>query len=342
MSLCSLVFFLFYSPYPTNNNPPHPPHPPLPRPIVQEHLHLRPSIPKFANHGTSRCLPFVTDDLIEEAVKRNESCRTFAPFPRSRTRISTVSVTYGERKEHIQKALQTHIIHNIIHGNDMHVMCNPIVDDLWNKPAFILSVLLEQMLLPPEERYEWLFWADRDTIILDQCRPTSSFLPPEGSDSGADTPNLVVTSDANGLNNGVFLLRVSDWAIELFEDILAFRFYNPDADLRFTEQSAMENVIRMDRFINNVAMVPQEWFNGYPNSEFGPEKFRDRNNTMGLEDFQVRRGDFIVHFAGPWDKDEPMLEWERVIRNMTNVWEMNKVQRHLDGDVQAFWREWGY
>lgn len=43
-----------------------------------------------------------------------------------------------------------------------------------NKPAFILNLLMQEMLKPAHQRLEWIQWVDRDTLILDPCRPVST------------------------------------------------------------------------------------------------------------------------------------------------------------------------
>lgn len=82
------------------------------------------------------------------------------------------------------------------------------MDDVWSKPAYILSLLLRELAKPESERLEWLFWVDvdADTIILNPHLPIDVFLPPPGSEF--DDINLMYSSDWNGLNNGVFPVRV--------------------------------------------------------------------------------------------------------------------------------------
>ena len=234
-------------------------------------------------------------------------------------------------------------------------MCDPIVDDLWNKPAFILNLLMREMLKPEKERLEWIQWVDRDTIILDQCRPISSFLPPEKARFGSwwrrddddkqipapvNTTHLLVTRDWNGLNNGIFLLRVNSWAIELFTAILAFRHYKPEIDLPFTEQSAMEEVLKTDQFREQAIYVPQHWFNGY--EEDGAQKFQDREDVEGLKERNVRRGDYLVHFAGRGKRGDLLMEWSGMLEGAGDVWEEGRVQRDVSGEVEAFWKDLGY
>lgn len=75
--------------------------------------------------------------------------------------------------------------------------------------------------------------------------PLSLFLPP---DEGFEHINLLVTRDRNGLNNGVFFVRVSGWAVKMFASALSVREYEPGVELKYTEQSAMEEVIRRVSF----------------------------------------------------------------------------------------------
>ncbi|CAO2656800.1 Nn.00g056030.m01.CDS01 [Neocucurbitaria sp. VM-36] len=333
---------------------------PYPRP------HLRPA-QQFIAHGDSKCLPEISQELIEKSSSKHAICRKYSPFVTRRVRIATVTAHFGEPKGHYRKAFETHLLHSLIHGTEVRVMCDPIIDSLWNKPAFILELLMREMLKPAKERLEWIQWADRDTLILDQCRPISSFLPPETSrfsswwhphhdssaqlrrhtDAPADTDNnivntthLLVNNDLNGLNNGVFLLRVHPWSIDLFTAILAFRHYKPDIDLPFTEQSAMENVLQSDQFKHQVRFVPQTWFNTYPQG--GAEVFAKRENEVGLQEEHVRRGDYLVHFAGHTDRARAIEEWVGVLEGMGDVWEGQRVQRDVSGEVAAFWRGLGF
>ncbi|RAR06778.1 glycosyltransferase family 34 protein [Stemphylium lycopersici] len=310
-------------------------------------------VPQFVAHGDSKCLPDVSPQFIETATAKRATCRKYSPFATGRARIATVTAQFGNPEEHYQVALQTHLLHALVHGTEVRVMCDPIVDDLWNKPAFILNLLMREMLKPERERLEWIQWVDRDTLILDQCRPISSFLPSErerfGSwwrrDDNDEPPQsnktyLLITEDWNGLNNGVFLLRVNSWAIELFTAILAFRHYEPDVDLPFTEQSAMDHVLRTDHFKDQARYVPQHWFNGYPDGN--AQTFEQREDVKGLHERHVRRGDYLVHFAGLGKRDKAIKEWTTMLNESGDVWKERKVQRDTSQEIETFWKELGY
>jgi hypothetical protein len=69
--------------------------------------------------------------------------------------------------------------------------------------------------------------------------PLEMFIPP----SGLEDIHLLTTNDRNGLNNGVFFFKVNQWSLKFFSAALAFGHYNPDVKLKYTEQSAMEEVL---------------------------------------------------------------------------------------------------
>ncbi|KXH69193.1 hypothetical protein CSAL01_07739 [Colletotrichum salicis] len=299
----------------------------------------------------TKCLPQLSPDL-SETLQLLQSCQSSLHDLKSHIRITTVTAQFGNIRGHYQNALQSHILHTTLHGSGIEVMCTPIVDDLWNKPAYILSLLLDEMLKPLEERAEWLFWVDRDTIILDQCRPISSFLPPhiinrvaESKTAHGSTPkdeyvHLIAADDWNGLNNGVFLLRVGQWAIELFSAIMAFRHFRPGTELRFTEQSAMEILIKEKRFKKGVRMVPQTWFNSYPGS-IKASTYLEGNDEKGLSDWQTRRGDFLIHFAGFGEDDraKSMDSWLDMLGKTHFTLEGGRVQRNASPDIEAYWED---
>jgi hypothetical protein len=310
-------------------------------PISDRILPRPTSGPQLITHGNDRCLPRSDETLNTLALSFRESCAQSSPHEPSHGRIGVVTAQFGTPEPHYAAALQTHHLHAMVHSTELHVMCESMIDDLWNKPAFLLALLLDEMLKPEHKRLDWIFWVDRDTIILDQCRPISSFLPPDKTAEGKDVAiptHMLISNDLNGLNNGIFAMRVSHWSINLLMDILAFRDFNPEVELRFTEQSAMELVLKESKFAPHVQYVPQEWFNAYPAGEAGD--YEQRTTEEGLETYHARRGDFLVHFAGRGERKREMEQWLKTIKRMGNVWEERdgrRAQRDVTKDVEKFW-----
>lgn len=318
---------------------------------VYEPLPPNSTITSLRSHGGSECLPiFTTASLIGKADTLRKSCEQLHSYPPTDVRIGTVTAHLGDVQEQYQKALQTHLIHSLVHETQLDVLCSPIIDHIWNKPAFILSRLLEEMALSEDERLNWLFWVDRDTLVLDPCRPISSFLPPishkhkyntdKKQGSQKEEPHLIMTKDWNGLNAGVFLVRVDRWAIDFFSDLLAFRHFQPNVSLPFEEQTAMEILFDQPRYREGVEQVPSVWFNSYPGDT--AVEFEQRTNDTGLEYYNAMRGDFLVHFAGVEDKDRLMYEWVDMLGRQKGPWRPERILRNITDNIVSIWEDEGY
>jgi mannan polymerase II complex MNN10 subunit len=290
----------------------------------------------FVSYGEPECLPAFNETMHQEAITRYVSCTQFAPFyPAETRRVAFATISTGKREEAYDRAIHSQMFHSAVHGTPTHVLCSTLSQGAWNKIAFLLHLLMNEMLKPPSSRLEWVMWTDRDALILDACRPLSSFLPPPTPEY-ADV-HLITNEDAFGLNAGVFLFRINDWSISFFNAVLAYPYYRPDEDLLFAEQTAMWNVMRDDAWTNSTVRVPWYWFNAYPVEGGSTETFETGRDPG--EYFRARKGDFIAHFAGHTERREEMPTWENMLRKMGNVW-LGSVQRDVTGEVQDYWKDW--
>lgn len=168
-------------------------------------------------------------------------------------------------------------------------------------------------------------WFDCDSVLLNPKLGLSHFLPPaEFSDA-----NVLVTNDGNGLNNGVFFIRVSAWAIEVMSANVAYRTFNPLEKLTFQDQSALDNIFHMEKFREQVVYCPQRWFNAYQSGFL--------NET--IEANQVRRGDLVVHFAGVGNKLERMNYWSDIAEKHLPDWEVEIVHTSYPEEIEDFWSQ---
>lgn len=243
----------------------------------------------------------------------------------ARTRIGKCTILFNGNS-FWERALRTHERHDKEHGYRLHVLRQHLMDDVWSKPAYILSLLLRELAKPESERLEWLFWVDADTIILNPHIPIEVFLPPPGSEF--ENIHLMFSNDWNGLNNGVFPVRVNQWSVNLFSAITSFRHYRPDTSLQFRDQSAMDILMREPEFAGNIVQAPQRWFNAYQG---------EHNET--LAPFQIRRGDFLVHFAGVPAREERMGYWLDRAEQHLDDWEIPVKSTSYPQEVKDFWSE---
>ena len=243
----------------------------------------------------------------------------------ARTRIGKVSMLFGVDDGVWERCLRTHERHNIRHGYRTNVLRQPLLDDVWGKPAYILELLLRELAKPPAERLEWLFWADADSVVVNPLIPIETFLPPSPE---FDDVHLVYVNDFNGLNNGVFPLRVHPWSVELFAAVVAFRHYRPDEHLVTRDQAALEKVLADESFVGPHAVeAPQRWFNAYAG---------EHNAT--LEPYSVRRGDLLVHFAGVPNRESVMQHWLERAEAALPDWELPVPSTSYPDEARDFWQ----
>jgi galactosyl transferase GMA12/MNN10 family len=67
------------------------------------------------------------------------------------------------------------------------------------------------------------------------------FIPPSPE---FDYVNLLKTHDRHGLNNGVFLIKINDWSVKLLTAVLAFHHFRPAVELKYSEQSALDEILK--------------------------------------------------------------------------------------------------
>ena len=295
----------------------------------------------FISYGPENCFPSFSATLQDFATTRNRSCSEFAPFTLTetyRTAFATAS-TGGALSLAYERGIQSQMTHSIIHNTTVHMMCAELRSGVWNKIAFLHSLVSNELLKPASERRDWILWADRDSLILDQCRPLSSFLPPKTPEY--DTVDLIVNHDFNGLNAGIFFFRPNHWVLDFFNLILAYPYYRPGEKLAFAEQTAMERIIASSpAFSSHTARVPWHWFNTYPPDDGNTASFGNGTASEGVAWSHARKGDFLVHFAGRASRETEMLDWSDALEKAGNVWADKEGTRDVTKDIENYWRAW--
>ncbi|KIW35734.1 uncharacterized protein PV06_11925 [Exophiala oligosperma] len=241
----------------------------------------------------------------------------------SSPRIGKCTILYNRDSASYDKALRKHADHCNLHGYAFHLLHHTMLDDVWTKPAYVLSLLLSELEKPADDRLEWLMWVDADTVVMNTLVPLSIFLPP----AEEEEINFLVTSDFNGLNNGVFFTRVSVLSVELFSAIVSYRYYYPHEDLIFRDQSAMGKILNEPEFSSKTKFVPQHWFNAY--STPTPEHSND--------DGKIRYGGFLVHFAGTDNRENKMEQWLARADEESEQWMLPMNNTFYEDEIPRFW-----
>ena len=289
------------------------------------------------SYGTAQCMPPFGDELIQLTLARSTSCSEHAPFPiRETRRIAIATISTGRTIRAYEAAIQTQMLHAAVHGTSLHVLCDELAPGAWNKIAYLQHLTLTELLKPEDERLEWIVWMDRDAIILDTCRPLSSFLPPENSPE-YEKFHMITNKDNIGFNAGIFMFRVSEWASQLFSATMAYPIFKPEVKLNLEEQTAMDHIIRSDGWKDHVAQVPQYWFNSYVDGENeSVAHFVAGTERENMEPWRVRKGDFLIHFAGIRERTWRMLDWIDMLADVGNVWESG-VTRDITAEITKYW-----
>ena len=190
-----------------------------------------------SNRLLSKIKPNLSDSLAKDLAHTT--------LHSTRPTIAKVTASFGHGDPIYEAAITSHRTHNSLHGYPHYVLRERMLPGLWSKQSYLLTILGAELAKPPDQRLQWLFWHDRDTILMNANIPLEIFLPPV---EGFGHVNLVVTRDRNGLNNGVFIVRVGEWAVKMFASSLSLREYLPQVELKYSEQSAMEMVIARVRY----------------------------------------------------------------------------------------------
>ncbi|KAM0811624.1 putative Glycosyltransferase family 34 protein [Seiridium cardinale] len=201
-----------------------------------------------------------------------------------------------------ENALRSHKTHNDRYGYLHHVLRRTLLSVQYSKPAYVLSVILQELVKPPSERLEWLVWHDADLVLMNSEIPLEVFLPP----ANFDHIHLIVTNDLGGLNSGVFFIRVNEWAVSYLTASISYKSWDPNFPSMNEEQAIMDAISQRDPWKSHVMHVPQRWFNSYEdrgiNDELPPE--------WNWYTHSFKPGYLLIHFPGTGSaKTDLMREW---------------------------------
>jgi len=75
-----------------------------------------------------------------------------------RSEVGKVHAVFGEPNPVYERALKLHQVHATAQGHPMHVLRERVLSGLWSKPAYILSIMLQELAKPEEVRLKWLLY----------------------------------------------------------------------------------------------------------------------------------------------------------------------------------------
>ncbi|KAK4943712.1 hypothetical protein LTR10_016809 [Elasticomyces elasticus] len=310
----------------------------------------------------TRTLTLLVLALLTWHFYRHGIFLSITPPKHQQSKIAKVTVLANalSNSSYISRALRTHEVQNDLH-NYRHFQCNTSLiqeasipgrpTGTWSKPAYLLDLLLSELSRLVASRLEWFFWFDADTIILNPHISLETFLPPA---TLFPDIHLLLAENWDGINAGVFPIRVHPWSVTLLNAMLSYPLFRDDEHLEFQDQSALSNLLhRFPEFQMNWTVVPHRWFNSFPvNSVFDngswiyadpmdPKDFDDgeRPEQGDLAPWKVLKGDMAVHFAGTQERESWMVPWVERAEMLSPEWTGPQHLSSLAARVDHFWEE---
>ncbi|KAI9882418.1 MAG: stress-responsive transcription factor hsf1 [Watsoniomyces obsoletus] len=234
---------------------------------------------------------------------------------------------YGAPNEYYEGAIRSHERHAEQYGYPMHVLRHDISQGYWNKPTYILSLVIQELSKAPEERSEWLWWFDADSIIINPQIPLEAFLPPSDQEEGYSNIHFIGNKDQSGLNTGTFFLRVHQWSVKLLAKTIMMPVFRPEVDLGFSvDQNAMAMLFNETEFREHVLWQPRIWCNTY---EFS-------------HGYEGKKGRLLVHFPGMNDERWKLMgEWLEVIEKHAEDWKVDLKESMYPEEIKPYWEALG-
>jgi len=147
----------------------------------------------------------------------------------------------------------------------------------WSKILALKTAILSR-------NFDWLVWLDGDMVITNFGTRVESMLP------FGHAIDLLVSQDCDDLNMGAFVLRSSQSALDLLEEIYGGPHVTEEIlqDRWWEQKSFIALYAKSEGVRNRTMLVPQRMFNSYP-----PTYSCHENGTAGW-----LPGDFAIHFPG--------------------------------------------
>ncbi|KAK6390078.1 hypothetical protein LTR65_005891 [Meristemomyces frigidus] len=246
----------------------------------------------------------------------------FAPaaWRGQRPPVMKVTALFGQANELYEAAVRSHEEHNRLHGYELKVLRERIVDNFWSKPAFLLSLVVEELARPEGERTGWIMWLGPDIILLNPHVPLDIFLPP------ADYAHVhfLGTHDTAGLNTGAFFLRVHEWSVRLLIEVLSLPKHEPALEHAVDkDQMALEMLLTAASWRQQVVYMPRTWFNAY---------------QLDVDKFEGKRGDLLVHFHDlEGDKWSAMSAYLAQVALRNSTWSRPLATTTYASEIDEYW-----
>lgn len=81
---------------------------------------------------------------------------------------------YGEDINPLyERAVRTHKVHNERWNYPLHVLRHDVTGGFWNKPAYLMGIIVQELSKAPSERAEWIMYVSHVADALFRGRKTA-------------------------------------------------------------------------------------------------------------------------------------------------------------------------
>ncbi|KAL9124588.1 MAG: hypothetical protein Q9217_006093 [Psora testacea] len=239
-------------------------------------------------------------------------------------RVRQASMIYETDKFNTvyERSVDSHRKHGEQWGIPTDVLRHDILDGFFNKPAYLLGIIINEMAKPYGQRADWIVWFDADTILLNPSVPWTLFLPP----SDFDGIHILGSRDYNGFNAGMLMVRVHEWSVKMLSEVIALRQFEPHVELPFFDQSAIQWVFERPGYVEHFLYQPHNWW-----------------NSFGLQGEPYPTPAFILHFAGvdccgaKESKGTIMARWLDKLESTPGEYNVPLENTTLPSEVSDYW-----
>ncbi|KAG4093208.1 hypothetical protein H8356DRAFT_1048726 [Neocallimastix lanati (nom. inval.)] len=170
----------------------------------------------------------------------------------------------------VEHAISEFFQYSNIHG--YRFLFNNQRYDREKEPFYMkIHVITEAILRGLKEKeYDWVFWVDGDVILANPNIKLQTFLP-------IDNEVHLIAADRQGLNSGVFFIRVHPWSLNFILRAGSYTYFNNSTYFKYGEETGINNVLIEYKEDKHYVIVPPDWFNAYPEKR--------------------EKGQFLLHFC---------------------------------------------
>lgn len=86
--------------------------------------------------------------------------------PQKLCQLGKVSMLYGDPNALYERAIITHELHASQQGYTQLVLRNQIAEGYWNKPYYLLALLINELSKEPLSRLKWLMYKSLEQQVL--------------------------------------------------------------------------------------------------------------------------------------------------------------------------------